>query len=91
MKKFNEEYLNNYSKNYQVYFSSGDVEEFFYLDPLISQYFENTLSEGRTIDCRYAFNIVSDIDDIIFIKEYNKVNGEPKGVPTKTIFSFNYK
>lgn len=91
MKKFNEEYLNNYSKNYQVYFSSGDVEEFFYLDPLISPYFDNTLSEERTIDCRYTFNIVSDIDDIICIKEYNKVSGESKGVPTKTIFSFNSK
>ncbi len=91
MKRFNEEYLNNYSNNYQVYFSSGDFEEFFYLDPLTSPYFDNTSSEEKTIDCRYVFNTVSDIDDIICIKEYHKVNGEPKDMPTKTIFSFNSK
>lgn len=89
MKKFSEEYLNNYSKNYQVYFSVGDFKEFFHLDPFNSPCFDNTLNEEKNIVCRYIFNVVSNINDVICIKEYYKVNGEPKGVPIKTIFSFN--
>ena len=90
-KEVYEEYLNNYSKNYQVYFSVKDFEQFFYVDPLTLPDFDNTSNEGINIDCRYIFNVVSDIDDIVCIKEYNKINGEPKGVPTKTIFRFNSK
>lgn len=91
MQNFKEEYLDLYAKKYQTYFSVDDYEEFFYLDPLTSPEFDYSSSDGNTFDCRYVFNVVCDLNDKIYIKEYNKTVGKPKGESTKTIFSYSAK